>query len=182
MKYQSYLSYRCTSFGDIFVSYSAVLLTGIQSKLYLPDIIILDFYMIRVHSSEQNMASPTTNSINNTPKNKVPGSIHQSDRCLEYIKYLIIFSFTLFLYCRYDSKTTNLIDGTIAINTSHDIVHSQQLIARMNKLRKAEHLCDVTLKVEQSLFPAHRLVLAAVSDYFAAMFTGEVNLFYFNLI
>ena len=45
----------------------------------------------------------------------------------------------------------------------------------MNKLRKAEHLCDVTLKVEQTLFPAHRLVLAAVSDYFAAMFTGEVN-------
>ena len=62
------------------------------------------------------------------------------------------------------------------------IVHSQQLIARMNKLRKAEHLCDVTLKVEQTLFPAHRLVLAAVSDYFAAMFTGEVNLFYFNII
>ncbi len=46
----------------------------------------------------------------------------------------------------------------------------------MNKLRKAEHLCDVTLKVDQILFPAHRLVLAAVSDYFAAMFTGEVNL------
>lgn len=45
----------------------------------------------------------------------------------------------------------------------------------MNKLRKAEHLCDVTLKVEQTLFPAHRLVLAAVSDYFAAMFTGEVR-------
>jgi hypothetical protein len=45
----------------------------------------------------------------------------------------------------------------------------------MNKLRKAEQLCDVTLKVDQTLFPAHRLVLAAVSDYFAAMFTGEVD-------
>jgi hypothetical protein len=68
-----------------------------------------------------------------------------------------------------------LIDGTSTTHPPHDFVHSQQLIARMNKLRKAEHLCDVTLKVEQTLFPAHRLVLAAVSDYFAAMFTGEVQ-------
>ena len=62
-------------------------------------------------------------------------------------------------------------------NPSNDPAHSQQLISRMNKLRKAEHLCDVTLKVDQTLFPAHRLVLAAVSDYFAAMFTGEVITF-----
>ncbi len=68
-----------------------------------------------------------------------------------------------------------MIDGTSTTHPPHDFVHSQQLIARMNKLRKAEHLCDVTLKVEQTLFPAHRLVLAAVSDYFAAMFTGEVQ-------
>ena len=122
------------------------------------------------------MASPTTNSINNTPKNRVPGSIQQTDRFFEYIKYILLFDFLLLFFSyRDDSKTSNSIDGSSAINTSHDIVHSQQLIARMNKLRKAEHLCDVTLKVEQTLFPVHRLVLAAVSDYFAAMFTGEVN-------
>lgn len=69
-----------------------------------------------------------------------------------------------------------MIDEISIANNSHELLHSQQLIARMNKLRKAEHLCDVTLKVEQVLFPAHRLVLAAASDYFAAMFTGEVNL------
>ena len=96
----SYILYRCTTFGDIFVSYSAVLLTGIQSKLYLPDI-ILDFYMIRVHSSEYNMASPTTNSINNTPKNKVPGSIQHNDHCLEYVNVLfhfILLFFVLFFF------------------------------------------------------------------------------------
>jgi hypothetical protein len=69
--------------------------------------------------------------------------------------------------------------GTLLTNPSNESIHSQQLISRMNKLRKAEHLCDVTLKVDQTLFPAHRLVLAAVSDYFAAMFTGEVGLDFF---
>jgi hypothetical protein len=138
--------------------------------------------MIRTHNSEQKMASPTNNSSNETPKNKVPGSIHQNDRFLEYVKrdvYRIDFKILFCFMYRYDSKTSNVIDGTSVINTSHDSFHSQQLIARMNKLRKAEHLCDVTLKVEQTLFPAHRLVLAAVSDYFAAMFTGEVNLVLF---
>lgn len=123
------------------------------------------------------MASPTTNSTNNTLKSKVPGSIHQNDRFLEYVLYnqsYIYLFFHLYL-SRYEQKTSNSTDGTLLTNSSNDNVHSQQLIARMNKLRKSEHLCDVTLKVDQSLFPAHRLVLAAVSDYFAAMFTGEVN-------
>jgi hypothetical protein len=122
------------------------------------------------------MASPTTNNTNNTFKSKVPGSIHQHDRFLEFVKYFIyiVFSYSSLMF-RYDLKTSNSTDGTLITNTTNDVVHSQQLIARMNKLRKAEHLCDVTLKVDQTLFPAHRLVLAAVSDYFAAMFTGEVN-------
>lgn len=83
---------------------------------------------------------------------------------------------------RYDSKAPSPTDEILATNTSNDLVHSQQLIARMNKLRKAEHLCDVTLKVDQTLFPAHRLVLAAVSDYFAAMFTGEVYLIFLRIL
>ena len=92
---------------------------------------------------------------------------------LNILFYVILFY--LLLFFRDDTKTPNLIDETSITNTAHDLVHSQQLISRMNKLRKAEHLCDVTLKVEQIHFPAHRLVLAAASDYFAAMFTGEVN-------
>lgn len=103
------------------------------------------------------MASPTPDSVDISNKNKVPGSIHQYDPFLQY-----------------DPKISSSIDGSFLTNNSNDFDHSQQLISRMNKLRKAEHLCDVTLKVEQTLFPAHRLVLAAVSDYFAAMFTGEM--------
>ncbi|CAF1639779.1 unnamed protein product, partial [Adineta ricciae] len=103
------------------------------------------------------MTSPSENSTNNSLKNKVPGSIYQYDRFLEY-----------------ESKTASVADAATSNASSQDSIHSQQLISRMNKLRKAEQLCDVTLKVEQTLFPAHRLVLAAVSDYFAAMFTGEM--------
>ena len=78
---------------------------------------------------------------------------------------------------RSDTKTSTLIIDGLSRSppSSNDLFHSEQLITRMNKLRKAEYLCDVTLKVDQTLFPAHRLVLAAASDYFAAMFTGEVS-------
>jgi K+-transporting ATPase A subunit len=70
---------------------------GIQSKVYLSDI-TLGFYMIKVHKSEQKMASPTTNSINNTPKNKVPGSINQNERFLEYVIYIIIFNHVILFF------------------------------------------------------------------------------------
>ncbi|NWH36815.1 KLH12 protein, partial [Chloropsis hardwickii] len=45
----------------------------------------------------------------------------------------------------------------------------------MNALRKSNTLCDVTLRVEHKDFPAHRIVLAACSDYFCAMFTSELS-------
>lgn len=95
--------------------------------------------------------------------------------------FLVFFYRNFYLY-RCEPKTSTSIDETLISNSSNDSVHSQQLISRMNKLRKAEQLCDVTLKVDQTLFPAHRLVLAAVSDYFAAMFTGEVSFILCSLI
>ena len=44
----------------------------------------------------------------------------------------------------------------------------------MNALRESEQLCDVVLEVEGEMIPAHRVVLASLSPYFRAMFTGEM--------
>lgn len=50
------------------------------------------------------------------------------------------------------------------------------LFQNINNLRKNKELCDVVLKVEDQEFYAHRIILAACSDYFCAMFTNEVYL------
>jgi hypothetical protein len=53
--------------------------------------------------------------------------------------------------------------------------HAKSILTTMNNLRKTNTLCDVALKVEDRSLPAHRIVLAACSDYFCAMFTNEVQ-------
>ena len=55
--------------------------------------------------------------------------------------------------------------------------HAKSILNAMNSLRKSNTLCDITLRVENTDFPAHRIVLAACSDYFCAMFTSEVTVF-----
>ena len=52
--------------------------------------------------------------------------------------------------------------------------HATHILQSINRLRKKNRLCDVTLKVESREFPAHRVVLSACSDYFCAMFTSDM--------
>ena len=59
--------------------------------------------------------------------------------------------------------------------------HAKTSFETMNNLRKCNTLCDVTLNVEGHKFPVHRIVLAARSDYFCAMFTNEVNCMFLSL-
>ena len=49
---------------------------------------------------------------------------------------------------------------------------SDHVLKGLRELRDQELLCDIHLVAEGAKFPAHRIVLAAASPYFQAMFTG----------
>ena len=46
---------------------------------------------------------------------------------------------------------------------------------KLGQFRENGEFIDVRLKVDESIFPAHRNVLAANSDYFHAMFTNGMK-------
>jgi kelch-like protein 19 len=56
---------------------------------------------------------------------------------------------------------------TIAQNT-------QDTLAMLNAFRQKGILCDISLRAESEMFVAHRVVLAAVSPYFKAMFCNNM--------
>ncbi|XP_028834088.1 kelch-like protein 5 isoform X2 [Denticeps clupeoides] len=53
--------------------------------------------------------------------------------------------------------------------------HAENTFRRMENYLRTRQLCDVVLLAGDRRIPAHRLVLSAVSDYFAAMFTSDVR-------
>uniref|UniRef100_A0A2K6M0J1 Kelch like family member 2 n=1 Tax=Rhinopithecus bieti TaxID=61621 RepID=A0A2K6M0J1_RHIBE len=53
--------------------------------------------------------------------------------------------------------------------------HMKKAFKVMNELRSQSLLCDVTIVAEDMEISAHRVVLAACSPYFHAMFTGEMS-------
>lgn len=55
----------------------------------------------------------------------------------------------------------------------HSDSHKQSILSKLDRLRKEDLLCDITLVVEDVHFKAHRALLAASSDYFSLMFTAE---------
>ena len=50
-----------------------------------------------------------------------------------------------------------------------------QLLHKLDEHRKANILCDTTLRAEGQEFPAHRCILSAASDYFKALFSSELQ-------
>jgi len=50
--------------------------------------------------------------------------------------------------------------------------HPIKIVEGMNSLRNGGLLCDITLVAESLEIPAHKMILAACSPYFFAMFTG----------
>ena len=57
----------------------------------------------------------------------------------------------------------------------HSMNHSERMMKKMEDYVNKRSLCDVILVAGQRRLPAHRLVLSAASDYFAAMFTNDVR-------
>uniref|UniRef100_A0A803TYW9 BTB domain-containing protein n=1 Tax=Anolis carolinensis TaxID=28377 RepID=A0A803TYW9_ANOCA len=53
--------------------------------------------------------------------------------------------------------------------------HAEQTFRKMENYLQQKQLCDVLLIAGDHKIPAHRLVLSAASDYFAAMFTNDVR-------
>uniref|UniRef100_A0A3Q2QIZ7 Kelch like family member 2 n=1 Tax=Fundulus heteroclitus TaxID=8078 RepID=A0A3Q2QIZ7_FUNHE len=61
--------------------------------------------------------------------------------------------------------------GPVTLNPRH----MRKAFKVMNELRSQSLLCDVTIVAEDVEIAAHRVVLAAGSPYFHAMFTGEMT-------
>ena len=55
------------------------------------------------------------------------------------------------------------------------VAHSEILLSKCAQFRDEGQFIDVRLKVREDIFPAHRIVLAANSDYFYAMFTAGMR-------
>ena len=54
------------------------------------------------------------------------------------------------------------------------VAHSE-ILSKCAQFRDQSEFIDVRLKVLEDIFPAHRIILAASSDYFYAMFTAEMK-------
>lgn len=53
--------------------------------------------------------------------------------------------------------------------------YSKEILKRLNKLRENQVMCDVVIRIDNQEFPAHRNILSASSDYFLAMFNGNMK-------
>ncbi|KAK2163179.1 hypothetical protein LSH36_84g06012 [Paralvinella palmiformis] len=70
------------------------------------------------------------------------------------------------------AKTYRMDDGVVEqFYRSNN--HSERIMRKMELYHNKQELCDVVLVAGQRRIPAHRIVLSAASDYFAAMFTSD---------
>ena len=51
------------------------------------------------------------------------------------------------------------------------VAHSRILLSKCSQFCREGEFIDIRLKVGDTLFPAHRVVLASYSDYFHSIFT-----------
>ncbi|XP_063799702.1 zinc finger and BTB domain-containing protein 44 isoform X1 [Pseudophryne corroboree] len=51
--------------------------------------------------------------------------------------------------------------------------HSQEMLGKLNMLRNDGHFCDITIRVQDKIFRAHKVVLAACSEFFRTKLVGQ---------
>ena len=61
------------------------------------------------------------------------------------------------------------------ISFSNMVAHADILLSKCAQFRNESQFIDVRLKIGADIFPAHRIVLAASSDYFYAMFADGMK-------
>ncbi|XP_061923864.1 zinc finger and BTB domain-containing protein 44 isoform X2 [Entelurus aequoreus] len=57
--------------------------------------------------------------------------------------------------------------------THNSTSHSQEMLEKLNALRNQGHLCDVTIRVQDKHFLAHKVVLACCSEFFRSKLVGR---------
>ena len=81
-------------------------------------------------------------------------------------RYLVHHSYTSYHSGRMDDSSDECY---------RSINHAERLMRKMEAYMDKKQLCDVVLIAGQRRISAHRIVLSAASDYFAAMFTNNVR-------
>lgn len=86
-----------------------------------------------------------------------------------------MFLFCFILSAGAISCTQSETDSTMGVKTfTHSSTsHSQEMLEKLNALRNEGHLCDVTIRVQDKLFLAHKVVLACCSDFFRSKLLGR---------
>ena len=75
------------------------------------------------------------------------------------------------LHINEDTRSTSREESQVFVAKGHP----SEAFERMQQMREEQKLCDVVLEVEGEEILAHRLVLAASSQYFFSMFAGSMR-------
>ncbi|XP_023564840.1 zinc finger and BTB domain-containing protein 44 [Octodon degus] len=59
--------------------------------------------------------------------------------------------------------------------THNSSSHSQEILGKLNMLRNDGHFCDITIRVQDKIFLAHKVVLAACSSFFRTRLVGQAE-------
>ena len=84
------------------------------------------------------------------------------------------FEFKDLTTCDTSASNSNMADLSEPM-PSDPSKHCQELIYRLDALRREERFFDVTVSVKDKEFKAHRLVLAAASPFFLSLLVSDMR-------